>query len=143
MTPWSNFFDVVLFVLSSLITGPSFMSVSSLVLALWQFSFIRYWPKIRKSEIPPPEFCLISRDWGELWISNLAQMSLTECYWMLRFWVFKGKSTGGVNLPPHPTQIRVKGIVQYYFTDNITIFLRDITTLMVPKWFWDHVRMQR
>ena len=67
----SNFFDVVLFLLSSLVTGPSFMSISSLVLELWQFSFIRDWPEIRKSEIPPSEFCPISGYWDELWIPNL------------------------------------------------------------------------
>ena len=32
-----DFFDVVLFVLSSLVTGSSFMSISSLVLELQQF----------------------------------------------------------------------------------------------------------
>ena len=104
MTSSSNFFDVVLFLLSSLVTGPSFMSISSLVLELWQFSFMRDWPEIRKSEIPPSEFCPISGDWGELWIPNLARMSLTECYWMLQTsrvtafsvsWVIKGKPTGG------------------------------------------------
>ena len=77
-------FDVVLFLLSSLVTGSSFMSISSLVLELWQFSFIRDWPEIRKSEIPPSEFCPISGDWGELWIPNLVRMSLIECYWMLQ-----------------------------------------------------------
>ena len=56
--------QVVLFLLSSLVTG--FMSISSLVLELWQSSFIRDWPEIRKSEIPPCEFCPISGDWGEL-----------------------------------------------------------------------------
>ena len=80
----SNVFDVFLFLLSSLVTGPSFMSVSSLVLESWQFLFIRDWPEIRKSEIPPSEFCPISGDWGELWIPNLARMSLIECYWMLQ-----------------------------------------------------------
>ena len=80
----SIFFDVVLFLLSSLVTGQSFMSISSLVLELWQFPFIRDWPEIRKSEIPPSEFCPISGDWGELWIPNLAQMSLIKCYWMLQ-----------------------------------------------------------
>ena len=84
MTSTSNFFDVVLFLLSSLVTGPSFMSISSLVLELWQFSFIKDWPEIRKLEIPPSEFCPISGDWGELWIPNLAWMSLIECYWMLQ-----------------------------------------------------------
>ena len=55
-----------------------------LVLELWQFSFIRDWPEIRKSEIPPSEFCPISGDWEELWIPNLVWMSLIECYWMLQ-----------------------------------------------------------
>ena len=84
MTSTSNFFDVVLFLLSSLVTGPSFMSISSLVLKLWQFSFIRDWPEIRKSEIHPSEFCPISGDWDKLWIPNLARMSLIKCYWMLQ-----------------------------------------------------------
>ena len=37
----ANFFDVVLFLLSSLVTGLSLISVSSLVLELRQFYFIR------------------------------------------------------------------------------------------------------
>ena len=84
MTLTSIFFDVVLFFFSSLGTGPSFMSISSLVLELLQFSFIRDWPEIRKSEILPSEFCPISGDWGKLWILNLKQISLIECYWMLQ-----------------------------------------------------------
>ena len=38
----------------------------------------------RNPEIPPSEFCPISGDWGELWIPNLARMSLIEFYWMLQ-----------------------------------------------------------
>ena len=112
MTSKSNFFDVVLFLLSSLVTGPSFMSISSLVLELWQFSFIRNWPEIRKSEIPPSEFCPISGDWGEIWIPNLVWMSLIECYWMLQnsrvtaFTVFEFlreiQLVGGKITPPPP-----------------------------------------
>ena len=115
MTSTSNFFDVVLFLLSSLVTGPSFMSISSLVLELWQFSFVRDWPEIRKSEIPTSEFFPISGDWGELWIPNLARMSLIECYWMLQnsrataFTVFEllrenqlGGGGVGKITPPHP-----------------------------------------
>ena len=83
MTSSSNFFKVVLFFLSSLVTGPSFMSISSLVLELWQFSFIRDWPEIQKSEISPSEFCPTG-DWGKLGILNLARMSLIKCYWMLQ-----------------------------------------------------------
>ena len=80
----SNFFGIVLFLLSSLVTGPSFMSISSLVLELWQFSFIREWPEIWKSEIPPSQFCAISGDWEKLEIPNLARMSLIKCYWMMQ-----------------------------------------------------------
>ena len=115
MTSTSNFFDVVLFLLSSLVTGPSFMSISSLALELWQFSFIRDWPEIRKLEITTSEFLPISWHWGELWIPNLARMyrillnaAKFQGYRFYRFWVIKGKPTGGrVKLPP-PTQIRVK-----------------------------------
>ena len=55
-----NFLDVVLFLLSRLVTGPSFMSISPLVLELWQFSFISDWPEIRKSERTPSVLCPIS-----------------------------------------------------------------------------------
>ena len=84
MASSSNFFDVVLFLLSSLVTGTSFMSISSLFLELWQFSFIMDWPKIRKSEIPLSEFCPISGDWSKLRIPNLPRLSLIKFYWMLK-----------------------------------------------------------
>ena len=80
MTSSSNFFDLVLFLLSILVTSLSFMSISPLVL---EFSFIRDWLEIRKSEIPLSEFCGISADWGKLWIQNLARMFLKAFYWML------------------------------------------------------------
>ena len=125
MTLTSNFFDVVLFLLSGLVTGPSFMSISSLVLKLWKFSFIRDWPEIRKSETPPSEFSPISGDWRKLWMPDLARMSLIECYWMLfqlqcysfyRFWVIKGKATRGVKWlapPPPPLRLAVRVWLQW------------------------------
>ena len=97
------------FLLSSLVTGPCFISISLLVLELRQFSFIRVWSVIWKSEIPPSEFCPISGDWGELGIPNLARMSLIKWYWMLqnaRVTAFTGsklrenQQEGG--LPPSP-----------------------------------------
>ena len=116
-------FDVVFFLLSSLVTGSSFMSISSLVLELRQFSFTRDWPEIRKSEIPSSEFYPISGDWRRLWVPHLTRMSLIECYWMLQnsrvtaFTVLEllretNWGGGGVKLPspPLPIQIRVKGI---------------------------------
>ena len=80
MTSSSIFFDVVLFFLSSLVTGSSFISISSLVLELSQVSFTRAWPEIQNSEIPPSEFFPISGDWPEKRLPNLAKMSLIECY---------------------------------------------------------------
>ena len=121
-TSTSNFFDGFLFLLTILVTGPRFMWISSLDLESWQFSFIRNWPEIRKSETPPSEFCPISGDWDKLWVPNLARMSLIECYWMLQnsrvaaFTVFdllrENQLPGGGDWlklqPPPPCQIRVK-----------------------------------
>ena len=79
-----HFFDVGLFLSQSLGTGPSFMSISPLVLELWQFSFGRDWSEIRKLEIPPGEFRPISGDYSKLGMPSLAQMSLIKCYYMLQ-----------------------------------------------------------
>ena len=76
MTSSSNFLP--LFCLSSVVTNPSSMSISSLILELWQFPFIR------KSEILPSEFRPISGDWGELGKPNLTWTSLMKCFWMLQ-----------------------------------------------------------
>ena len=119
MTSSSSFFDVPLFLLSSLVTGPSLMSISSLVLGLWQFRFIRDWPEIRKSEIPPSEFWPISGHWGELEIPNSAWMSLMKCYGILqndRVTAFtvsellrENQHGGKITTPsPSPIKIRVK-----------------------------------
>ena len=56
----SSFFHIAVFLLSRLVIGPSSISISLLVLELGQFSFIKDWPKIRKLEILPFEFCSIS-----------------------------------------------------------------------------------
>ena len=113
MTPSSNF---VALLLSTLVTGPSFMSTSWLVLELWLFSFMKNWLEIRKSKIPLSEFCPVSGGWGELKIQNLARMPQIKCYWMLqnaRITVFtvsellRENQQGGVKLLPF-TQIRVE-----------------------------------
>ena len=93
-------------------SGANFMSILSLVLKLWQFTVIRDWPETRQSEIPPSEFCQIFGDWGELWIPNLARVSLMKCYWMLpndRVTTFtisellRENQQGGDNITPSPT----------------------------------------
>ena len=77
----SNFFEAVLFFLSSLVNGLSFMPISSLVLELWQFPFIRV---DQKSGNRDSEFFLISGDWGKLRIANLTRRCLMKRYWMLQ-----------------------------------------------------------
>ena len=84
MTSPLNFFDDFVFLLWILVTGLSFMSISWLVLELWQFLFTKDWPEIQKSGILMSDFCLISRDRNKLDIPNLKPMSLIECYWMLQ-----------------------------------------------------------
>ena len=79
----SIFFGVVVFLLSSLVFGSRFMSISWLVLELWHF-LTRDWAEIQKSEMPLSEFCPISGDWGELGIQNLARLHLMKRYSMLR-----------------------------------------------------------
>ena len=105
------------FFLPCLVTGLHFMLISWLALELWQFSFIKDWPEIRKSEIHPSEFWPISRDWGKVGIPDLAWMSLVECYWMLQnatvttltgFELLTENQQGEESYPSPPTQIRVK-----------------------------------
>ena len=98
MTSLPNFFDVVLFFLSRLVTCPSLVSMSSLVLKLWQFPFMQDWSEVWKSEIPLSEFFPISGDWGKTTkfgtnVSNkmLLNAAKYQGYSFYRFWVIKGK----------------------------------------------------
>ena len=80
MASSSSFFNVGVLALSCLVTGPSFVSISLLVLELQQYSLIRNWAEIWKSKIPPSEFWPISEDWGDLGLPNSAGRSLMKCY---------------------------------------------------------------
>ena len=68
------FYDTVT-LLSSLVTGPSLMSI--LVLSLWQFSY-KWLTRNLELEIPFSEFCPVSGDWGQLGIglSDITQWLL-------------------------------------------------------------------
>ena len=110
---YRHFFDFALLLLSSLVTGPSFMSISSRFLELCQFYFLRDWPEIRKLEIPPSDFYRISGDWGKLGNPNLVGMSLIKCYWMLQnskvtAFSRENQQCVGLKLRFPPIQIRVK-----------------------------------
>ena len=84
ITPSTIFCNVAVFLLSNLVTGPRFMSTSSLVLELWQFLFIRDWAEIKKSEITIYKCCPISGNWNKLGILGLAPMSLIKLYWIMQ-----------------------------------------------------------
>ena len=62
-----NFFGVSVFLLTISVNDPCFVSISVLVLELWNFSFLYITPSI---------FCPISGDWGKLRILNLEKMLL-------------------------------------------------------------------
>ena len=135
----SFFFDVVLFLLSTLVTGPSFMSVSSLVLELWQFCFIRdleigntpvwVFPNMwRLGQVRDTKFGMN--------ISNkiLLNAAKCQCYTFYRFWVIKGKPTGvGVKLLPSapPTQIRVKETWFIFLYNNSCFDMQVLKTVQI------------
>ena len=81
-----NFFDVVVFLSSSLVTDPCFMPTSLLVLELRHFLFITDLTRNLEIGIPQSEceFCLIFGDWSELGITNLTWMFLMKIYLILQ-----------------------------------------------------------
>ena len=145
MTSSSKCFEAVFFLLSSLASGPSFMSIPLLVLELWQFSFIRDCPEIWRSGIPPSEFWPISGDWGELGIPNLARLFLIKCYWMLqnaRVTAFtvsellrenqQGEGEVGEKLLLPQTKIRVHTIISFFLATRIIWCAKHI---FLPSWY--------
>ena len=139
-------FGIVLFHLSGLVAGLSFISISSPVLGLWQFSFTKEWPEIRKPEIFPSKFCPISRDWEELGNPNLPRMFAITCYWMLqnaRLTAFtvsellrenqqEGGEGGGGNSPLPPNEIRLKK--QLYWKLRKSFVFRVISEKAQKVW---------
>ena len=106
----SIFFDVVLFLLLRLVTGQSFMSISSLVLELWQFPFIRDWPEIRKLDIWRLGRVTNRNTKFGLNVSNKMLLNAAKCqgYNFYRFWVIKRNQPGGeVKITPD-FQLKVK-----------------------------------
>ena len=108
------FFCAALFLCSSLVTGVIFLSVSSLVLELWQLGFIRDWLKIQKLLITLPVWVL-SNTWQlrqvrdtkfGINVSNKMLLNPIKCqgYSFYRFRVIKVKLAGRYNLefPPLP-----------------------------------------
>ena len=97
------FFDVVLFLLSSLITCASFMSVPSPVQELWQFLLIRDWPEIWIRKYPIwvlPNIWRMGRVKSTKFgmnVFNKILLNAAKCQGcsFYGFWVIKGNPTGG------------------------------------------------
>ena len=115
MTSSSIFFSVVFFLWSSLVTDSRFMSISSLLLELWQFSFIRDWPEIWILVLP--SIWRLGRVMDNKFDKNVSNRMLLnpakfQGYNFYCFWIIKGKPTSGVEVPLL-TQIRVGNIHHY------------------------------
>ena len=116
MTSSSNCFDIFMFFLSSLVTGPSFMSISSLVLELW---LIFYKGLDRNPEIGNAPVWVLPNIWRlgrekntkfGTKFSNEMLLNAAKCQGesFYRFSLIKGKPTEGEGVKLPPTQIRVK-----------------------------------
>ena len=74
----ANFFDVNVFFLSSLVIGPSFMSISLLVLEIWQFSF--YKGLARNLEVGNIPVWAFPKIWRLGWIRDTKfRTNVNEC----------------------------------------------------------------
>ena len=110
MTSPSIFFMfIAMCLLPSLVTGPRLMSISSVILELWQLSFIRNEPETWKSKLPLFEFCPISGHWGKLGgtgfrtnisTENLMNAAKHQSYNFYCVWVIKGKKKGMNKITP-------------------------------------------
>ena len=132
------FFVFFLFLLLSLVTGPSFISISLLVLKLWQFYFMRNWPNLEIGDTPTwvlPNIWWLGQGRDTKFGTNVSNKMLrnsAKCqgYSLYHFWVIKWKPTiggGRVKLPPPPpTQIRVKTFLWNLFTKTIFINWRGL-----------------
>ena len=96
----SSFFDADLFHLSNLVTGPSFMSRSLMVLELWQKGLTR------NSEIGStparvlPSIWRLEQDGDAKFTTNIFNemlLNAEKCqgYCFYHFWLIKGKPAGG------------------------------------------------
>ena len=107
--------DFLLLLLLSLVTGPSLMSISFLVLELWQFLFIKRLTRIPEIGNTPVWVLLNIWRLGRVRntkfgtsVSNKMLLNPAKCQGY-SFWVIKGKPTGGEGrgkIAPH-TQIWV------------------------------------
>ena len=125
MMPSSDFSDVVVFLLSSLVTGPSFMSVLLVLITGTIFLYKRLTRNLEIGNTPTWVLPNISR-LGQVWdtkfdtnVSNEMLLNAAKCqdYSFYRLCLIKGKPTGGLKLPPHThTQTPRLGLMPLVFS---------------------------
>ena len=105
----------------------------------------------RNPEIPLSEFDRISGDYCKLGISNLAQMSLMKCYWMLQnsrlialtvSQLLRKNQQGGWFFP-FPTQIRVKNWKCYYASSWPHKFKQSVSSIIKNWLLWGSFLLKR
>ena len=140
MTLTSNFFDVVLFLFSSLFTGPSFMSIcrhvitGSEIITIFFYKGLTRNPEMGNTPVwVLPNIWRLGRVIDTTFGTNVSNIMLLnpekfQGYSFYPFWVIQGKPTGGgVKLPRPLTKIRVKIACRVktntaWTTKNITSF---------------------
>ena len=118
MTPSSIFFDIVLFLLLSLLTGPSFMSMLWLVTGSGFMTFFFYKGSTKNLVIRNTPVWVLPNIWrlGQVMDAKFGTNVSNRCYWMLQnsrvtacivFVLLRENQLGGGEKITHPTQIRV------------------------------------
>ena len=75
-----HFLDIAMFLLSNLVIGPSFVSISWCVLEFWQFSLIKDWQEIGNTPVCVlPNIWRLGRVWDTRFICNKMLLNAAKC----------------------------------------------------------------
>ena len=105
-----HFLDIAMFLLSNLVIGPSFVSISWCVLEFWQFSLIKDWQEIGNTPVCVlPNIWRLGRVWDTRFICNKMLLNAAKCQgysWSVFELLRKNQEGEGGGYSFH--QIRVK-----------------------------------
>ena len=135
MTSPSSFFDVILFVLSNLATGPSFVSISSISYGIMRIFFYKGLTRNLEIGITPWVLRNIGRlgpvmdtKFGTM-VSNrmLLNAAKLQGYSFSRFWVIKEKTTEGghkiIVRPPPRLELSIDWKRYYFYHKKTNLLL--------------------
>ena len=128
-------------------TDPRLASVPLLVLELWKLLFIRDLTRNPEIGNSPYDFCLISGDWSEFGIPNLAWMLLLKNYLLpqnSRFKAFtisellKENQKGDENtpIPLHRPRLGLKKTVQNIIQNSWSVLLKKTRAFAWAFFSW-------